>query len=1281
MSSVAVLDTDRASKLLLLAMILRDSERKFSSTQVDIRGETEKKILEFGHSIPEDQLYISDEEDGVEENVHVTIKYGLHEEDVQPVRDLLEGIGPIEITLGRLAMFESEKYDVLYIQVFSEDLHRLNSYISDSMEVTDTHATYTPHCTIAYMKKGCAVHYLGDDRFDGIVLGLDSVTFGSVNGKDTTFKVTEGQLHPEWSEGEGGIFRVFTFSDRRKLASFISSVFKHANTVNHHPDVKTDGDSVRVSYCTHSQNDEVTSLDYQSARVVDMLGQTYGVRELSYNPRIARGENSLHVAADKNLSQMHALVLKAFKSGASKINKPRLRAALMSKNRKLAAQAVQEAHVAVENSLRKSLPGVLEATLREGGKAGVRMLKQRLGIRAAAASDDEDWIDWEFDDQDELAAEWVEKHGAELAKGLSQTSQDEIKDALQDAFEGGDLDEAIDLIVKAVGDPDRADMIARTELMRASNEGQRQAWSQAVDDGLLTGDERKTWIATEVGACDECDALDGETTDLDGEYPGEGGEGPPLHPRCRCTEGIVYGEQKALGGAGSGNFGHEGRPGEKGGSSSASISSILSGEKVGEALGTNPGGVYKTKSGEKWYVKEYKTKEQAYGEHLSNALYHEVGVGAPKSVVEEHNGKTVYASKWLPDSKGILQDVGLDKKNANKVLDGFAADAFLANWDAVGTGLDNVMVHHSGDVSRIDSGGSLLHRAQGALKSESALSDVGEWKTLSDPAKAPFYSKVFRKAGVEDADALGGRAVKQIDDLLGVREKHGGWKSFVETHIPKAPKEYKDKVSSVLESRTRSLKDIRARVSTLKVAGGPGSGNFGHEGRPGEVGGSTEGGGAGVPAGSAESKGTGKTKHDSEKVQLALKMKSEGATLAQIKKETGLHPSTTNYYMSKMKAKEAALKGEFIAKPKPSTPSSYYWKKNPETGKYEKTLTGYGKQQQEKEIQEAGAASAKQYAESKGEDPYGIGKQFAEKDKLKELTDEMKKANTVEMEKVKEGKFDEPSSGATLQSANSLSEVATKYGYEWQKKTTGPQAGKYAWFKDGIQVSAPKTQEEKEAAAQSMHFGAGPKSVSPEEHATNWPVNPDVERTLGKNYPVAVDKKYRQWAENLPENQKEAIKGYTGTSYQGINNELREGKSLDQLSTYYKKNAKGIQDALNSAPTPPPPELVWRGLGSLGANSFVSKLGVGDEIELKGFQSTTLNPGTAKSWHHTESIPLLEIKPSKGAYVQSISFHPHEREYILPHGAKYRVKGLANVPMNVGYSGGKKVKVLQLEML
>jgi hypothetical protein len=152
-------------------------------------------------------------------------------------------------------------------------------------------------------------------------------------------------------------------------------------------------------------------------------------------------------------------------------------------------------------------------------------------VRSAAAGP----LNMKFDVSNPAAVAWAKEHAGELAVGISDTTEQAIKDAVAQALESGD--DPADAIEAAVGDADRADLIARTEVMTAANEGQRQAWDQATEAGLLTGDEQAVWIATE-DACPECEALDGETRSLDGEYPDDGGDGPPLHPNCRCTEGL-----------------------------------------------------------------------------------------------------------------------------------------------------------------------------------------------------------------------------------------------------------------------------------------------------------------------------------------------------------------------------------------------------------------------------------------------------------------------------------------------------------------------------------------------------------------------------------------------------------------------------------------------------------------------------------------------------------------------------------------------------------------------
>lgn len=166
----------------------------------------------------------------------------------------------------------------------------------------------------------------------------------------------------------------------------------------------------------------------------------------------------------------------------------------------------------------------------------IEAVRQVLGpplMRTAAGP-----FNMKFDATNPDVVRWAREHAVELAKNLGDTTEQDIKDVIARGLEEGNLDEVFDDVLNAVGDPDRAQLIARTEIMTAANEGQRQGWSQAVDDGLLPSDSQVAWIAT-TDACAECDDLDGETRDLDGAYPDPGGDGPPLHPNCRCTEGII----------------------------------------------------------------------------------------------------------------------------------------------------------------------------------------------------------------------------------------------------------------------------------------------------------------------------------------------------------------------------------------------------------------------------------------------------------------------------------------------------------------------------------------------------------------------------------------------------------------------------------------------------------------------------------------------------------------------------------------------------------------------
>jgi len=396
-----------------------------------------------------------------------------------------------------------------------------------------------------------------------------------------------------------------------------------------------------------------------------------------------------------------------------------------------------------------------------------------------------------------------------------------------------------------------------------------------------------------------------------------------------------------------------------------------------------------------------------------------------------------------------------------------------------------------------------------------------------------------------------------------------------------------------------------------RVLGGAGSGNFGHEGRPGEVGGSG-------PGGAGE-----KTKHTPEQIKQALQMKADGKTYKQITAATGLKHGTLNYYVKKQNAAEEMIGGKLFTPGGGDKPSIQGQK-----------------------------ISGPVFTEEAGTPAASAG-----------------------------SKFDQSSISATPttapSSAGDKAALAEKYGYDWKEKTFGPNAGKYAWFQNNVQVSAPFAKDQAESAAAGMHYGTGPKAPAApftDAHATDWPIGNSVPRSIGTKYPAEVASKYNGWASSLPSAEYQSVHDYTGNEYSDINHAMRKG----ELNSYAGKQGLRIQSALSKAPTPPPPELVWRGLNGGAAKALANEdIGVGGVIRLKGFQSTSINPDFAAGWHHGgQEVPLLEIKPKVGAYVQPISSHKNEREFLLPHDAKYVVKGIAHVK----FKGHGTVKVMQLEM-
>ena len=163
-----------------------DVTYKYSSTQIEIPDRIKEKVLEFTLGIPEEKIYVNPDPDdhacGRELHPHITIKYGLETNSPEDVEKVVHGDHkPIKVRLGKLGQFEATEYDVLKVDVHSEDLTKLNALLT-KLPNNDKHPTYKPHLTIAYVKKGQAADYVGNAIFDGTTFEVDWFYFKGSEG-------------------------------------------------------------------------------------------------------------------------------------------------------------------------------------------------------------------------------------------------------------------------------------------------------------------------------------------------------------------------------------------------------------------------------------------------------------------------------------------------------------------------------------------------------------------------------------------------------------------------------------------------------------------------------------------------------------------------------------------------------------------------------------------------------------------------------------------------------------------------------------------------------------------------------------------------------------------------------------------------------------------------------------------------------------------------------------------------------------------------------------------
>lgn len=581
--------------------------------------------------------------------------------------------------------------------------------------------------------------------------------------------------------------------------------------------------------------------------------------------------------------------------------------------------AVRRARVGAQERVHSRLTDALAASAahalpdlhrRTAARQVTRSLGQATELRAAAP------FTFNFDKTNPRAQAFALRESSKLITEVGQETIKAVQELIEQAFEEGIPPEELKYQIKQIvglrsdqisalqkfaeGDVtefeidrywnellnDRALLIARTEVNRSANAGQTELWKQAEDEGLLPPGTKRMWIATMIDddtpdprTREEHAEMHGQIRGLDEPFTKR--DGTPIEPgeetNCRCSEGIASdadieayyergsdwltlaaGESKIrpLGGPGSGNFGHLGRPGQVGGSApsdgggysdgglvihnfDSSDDGIPAGIKLDKSLSSSIEDMHR---GGNWKLKLV-SKDDSRGMEFEIVPRH-----LPPRIIE--GGGMSWRGKndgWYDPELAYLNEKGeaVPKPEAGGEFPLKSADAepgvlyrgmSTAEWEEI---------QRSGEIRSVGS-----FNLGGAQEGKTYFSTDPEVAKIYAAGFTPWqYTPTFDRPAIVIAVRDPGTNV--------VEATTGGSERAIPGAIPRSDilSVYEGRVYQVRPGNVQFYERIRGeyhegsrgapgessvwrRIEHHRALGGPGSGNFGHMGRPGQVGGS-----------------------------------------------------------------------------------------------------------------------------------------------------------------------------------------------------------------------------------------------------------------------------------------------------------------------------------------------------------------------------------------------------------------------------------------------------------
>jgi hypothetical protein len=187
--------------------------------------------------------------------------------------------------------------------------------------------------------------------------------------------------------------------------------------------------------------------------------------------------------------------------------------------------------------------------------------------------------------------------------------------------------------------------------------------------------------------------------------------------------------------------------------------------RTGSQQGSNDGGTYLNPEGVAYYVKHSESSDHARNEVLASRLYALAGIrAAVVTLIETEQGLGV-ASLMIEGAAADLKSRKSDAEYLAQIQQGFAVDAWLANWDVAGLVYDNIVSDINGCPVRIDAGGALLFRAMGAPKGGAFGHNVSEVSTLangSNRTSAALLGSMTAEQVAQSIEIVAGLTDQQI---------------------------------------------------------------------------------------------------------------------------------------------------------------------------------------------------------------------------------------------------------------------------------------------------------------------------------------------------------------------------------------------------------------------------------------------------------------------------------------------------------------------------------------